>query len=184
MTRLDNESVETGGLDRIRASRDSCSGCTPPSLAGLAGLAGPNGSGYVNRPPPSLPHAPSLAGTTKICSKTPYFSGNFWQETLDRLQPSGSCLIDQPSMPTGRRASSDDGSPCGDPPWAGTQCRRCCCHREVSTETLLGLPAWQSLAEKDRIFPRLQTSSDLLTGAPPLWGPGTGAQYGVLTCRS
>lgn len=56
-------------------------------------------------------------------------------------------------------------------------------NREVSTETLLGLPAWQSLAEKDRIFPRLQTSSDLLTGAPPSWGPGTGAQYGVLTCR-
>ena len=28
-------------------------------------------------------------------------------------------------------------------------------NREVSTETLLGSPAWQSLAEKDRIFPRL-----------------------------
>lgn len=34
-------------------------------------------------------------------------------------------------------------------------------NRKVSTETLLGLPAWQSLAEKDRIFPRPQTSSHL-----------------------
>lgn len=30
-------------------------------------------------------------------------------------------------------------------------------NREVSTAILLGLPAWQSLAEKDRIFPRLKS---------------------------
>lgn len=64
---------------------------------------------------------------------------------------------------------------------------RCAGHvavnREVSTETLLGLPAWQSLAEKDRIFPRLKSSSEFIDRGSTSLGPGTGPQYGVLTSR-
>ena len=172
MTRLDNESVETGGLDRIRALRDSCSGCTPPTRSQRFRLRQPSASLTAS--------CPSLAGTTKICSTTPYFSGNFWQETLDLLQPSGSCLIDQPSMPTGRRA--DGRRPTMEAPVVIRRrpvpsAEDAAVIARDSTETLMRLPAWQSLAEKDRIFPRLQTSSDLLTEAPPPWDWGPSTEY-------